>query len=394
LAEHVRWNERFARPLAPQEGFIHPNEPNPNRRLRIGYVSPDLMDHPVGRFMVAPLRHRDRDAFEVYCYADVARPDVITRRLQASADVWRETSALSDEQLAKIIRADRIDVLVDLVMHSGAGRPLLFARRSAPVQVAWLAYPGTTGLSAMDYRLTDPYLDPLGTDGNYTERSVRLPDIFWCYDPLNDEPPVNALPAAQAGHATFGCLNNFSKCNARVLEVWSAVLRSAPGSRLLLLAPDGAARRRVLSIMQKAGDVDAGRIEFVPHQSRDAYLRTYHRIDVALDTFPYSGHTTTFDACWMGVPTVSLAGQTPVSRGGLSILSNLGLSDWVGTTREQFIDIAIRRARELPHLAQLRATMRERMRSSPLMDGERMARGLEASYRDMWRRWCNTVIRG
>jgi predicted O-linked N-acetylglucosamine transferase (SPINDLY family) len=384
--EHRRWNDAQARPLLPAP-LAFDNDPAPDRRLRLGYVSPDFREHCQTFFTLPLLSHHDHARFEIYCYSSVARPDAYTRRLEAHVEVWRDVTRLSDEALAKVIRDDQIDICVDLTMHMARGRPLLFARKPAPVQMAWLAYPGTTGLTAMDYRLTDPRLDPPDTDGHYVERSVRLPDTFWCYDPLTTEPPPNDLPALANGFVTLGCLNNFCKLNDDVLDAWSKVMLALPDARLLMLAPLGSARDRLLERV-KQRHVDPRRIEFVAYQPRAQYLATYHRIDLALDTFPYNGHTTTLDACWMGVPTVSLAGATAAARGGLSILSNLGQDDWVARTSEQYVGIATALARDLPRLRDARATLRQRMQSSPLMDASRFARSVEEACRNMWRTWC------
>jgi predicted O-linked N-acetylglucosamine transferase (SPINDLY family) len=250
----------------------------------------------------------------------------MTERIRGYAHVWRSILGTSDEEAARIIREDGIDILVDLTMHMAYGRPLIFARKPAPVQVAWLAYPGTTGLSTMDYRLTDQYLDPPGSnDQFYSETSIRLPDSFWCYDPLVTQLAVNPLPAQIDGHVTFGCLNNFCKVNDQVLQLWAQVLRTGDRSRLMILCPEGSPREQLLEIMRREG-IRADRIELITFLPRLQYLEHYHRIDVGLDTFPYNGHTTSLDSFWMGIPVVTLVGQTVVGRAGLSQLTNLGLT--------------------------------------------------------------------
>jgi predicted O-linked N-acetylglucosamine transferase (SPINDLY family) len=260
----------------------------------------------------------------------------------------------------------------------------VFAEKPAPIQVTWLGYPGTTGVKAMDYRLTDPYLDPAGTDSFYTEQSIRLPEIFWCYDPLTDEPPVNPLPAEAAGFVTFGCLNNFCKVTDPVLDLWAQVLRSVPDSKLLLLAPVGSARTRVKARLGLVSD----RVEFAAYQPRCDYLELYHRIDIGLDTFPYNGHTTSLDALWMGVPVISRTGSTVVSRAGLSLMTNLGLPELVTEANDQFVHCAMSLANDRKRLAALRSGLRERMQRSPLMDAARFAKNVENAYRLMWRSWC------
>jgi predicted O-linked N-acetylglucosamine transferase (SPINDLY family) len=332
--------------------------------------------------------HHDRERAKIFCYANIARPDDLTQRIRNSVDYWRDTVGQSDDEVARQVSADQIDVLVDLTMHMSNGRPVLMARKPAPVQVAYLAYPGTTGLSAIDYRLTDPYLDPPGeTDAEYVEQSIRLPNTFWCYDPLTDTPVPNSLPLITERCVTFGCLNNFCKMSDQTLALWSKVLQAVDGSRLLLLAPVGAARQRVLDRLREE-NVEPARIEFVEHRPRAKYLELYHRINVCLDTLPYNGHTTSLDSFWMGVPVVTRVGRTVVGRAGYSQLTNLGLSELVAWNDEEFVSIAAQLAADCPRLTHLRTTLRQRMERSPLMDAARFARNIEAAYREMWRRWC------
>jgi predicted O-linked N-acetylglucosamine transferase (SPINDLY family) len=337
------------------------------------------------------LASHDRGQFQVYCYADVAGPDPVTARLRNGADIWRPIAAMSDQAVADLIRADRIDILVDLTMHMGNARPLVLARKPAPLQVAYLAYPGTTGLTSIDYRLTDPYLDPPGQyDDCYTEQSIRLPHTFWCYDPLatdigTDPPPQpGPLPAMANGYVTFGCLNNFCKLNDGVLELFSRVLGRVDRSRLLLLAPHGQARQRTLDRLARGGVAD-DRVQFVDLQPRRDYLAEYRRIDIGLDTLPYNGHTTSLDSLWMGVPVVTRVGATVVARAGLSQLSNLALTELIAWSDEQFVEIAVQLAGDLPRAAELRRTLRPRMMASPLTDADQMARHIEAVYRSIWR---------
>ncbi len=354
--------------------------PAAGRRIRIGYVSPDFRQHCQSFFTTPLLSNHDRERFEIYCYAHLARPDEFSQRLAAHADFWRPIYGKSDAQVAEMVAADQVDILIDLTMHMANGRPMLFARKPAPIQVAWLAYPGTTGLPAMDYRLTDPWLDPVESgNGPYTEHSVRLPDTFWCYDPLTDAIAPNVLPALGAGRVTFGCLNNFCKVSDDTLNLWGQVLARLPTSNLILLAPAGAHREHVLAML--AGhDVAPARIEFVESRPRMEYLQTYHRIDICLDTIPYNGHTTSLDAFWMGVPVVTLVGDTIVGRAGWSQLNNLGMPELAAFDAAAFVDIACGLAGDLPQLAAMRQSLRGRMAASPLMDGRRFARAMEDIY--------------
>jgi protein O-GlcNAc transferase len=389
LAECLRWNARFAAALPRcvhdrPDGRDRAEGGEPNRRLRVGYVSPDFRDHCQSLFTIPLLSRHDHAAFEIFCYASIKRPDNHTRRIAEYADVWRDVRLLNDEALCRLIREDRIDILVDLTMHMAGGRPLLFARKPAPIQIAWLAYPGTTGISAMDYRLSDPRLDPDGFDAHYSERTLRLPDSYWCYDPLTQGPGVNELPAIERGYLTLGCLNNPCKLTDHTLRLWGGVMRALPDARLLLMAPPGRHRRH-LSQRLGAQGIAAERIDFHPFQPRAAYLYSYHDIDLGLDTFPYNGHTTSLDSLWMGVPVVTRVGRTSVGRGGLSQLFQMDLLELAAESDETFVGIAAALGADLIRLAALRRELRTRLERSALMDATRFARHIERAYRDAWR---------
>jgi predicted O-linked N-acetylglucosamine transferase (SPINDLY family) len=392
LAEARAYQEAHARRFAAVTS-THRNDPSPERRLRIAYVSPDFCAHVQSLFMVPLLSHHDRNSFEISCYSMVSQPDETTQRLAGYVDRWSNIVGMEQDAAAEAIRADAIDILVDLTMHMANNELLLFARKPAPVQVCWLAYPGTTGLAAMEYRLSDPYLDSPESDcRQYSEKTVRLPDTFWCYDPLATGPEVGPLPALARGQVAFGCLNNFAKVNPDVLELWGRVLRECAGSRLIVLAPAGAARTRVRTALARHG-VDGSRVEFVNRCGRADYLAYYRNIDICLDTVPSNGHTTSLDALWMGVPVVTLVGKTVVGRAGLSQAENLGLRELVATTADEYVRIALALARDLDRLGELRAALRGRMSASPLMDAPRFARALESVYRRLWRDWCERAKR-
>jgi protein O-GlcNAc transferase len=386
LAEHRKWNSLHAAGLGSSR-VKHTNNRDPERRLKIGYVSPDLREHPVARFLLPILVHHDHSKFEVFCYSDALAPDSLTDRVRAAADSWHVVCGVSHADLASTIRSHGIDILVDLALHSANNRMLTFARKPAPVQVSYLGYPGTTGLSAMDYRLTDPHLDPEENDVFYTERSIRLPQSYWCYQPPAAAPDVAALPARSSGHVTFGCLNNFAKVSRPALEAWAQILQRVPGSRLILYSLGGSHRDRVRDLFAQRG-VSGERIEFVDRVQYEDYLRTYQRFDVALDSFPYSGGTTTCDALWMGVPVVSLAGRLAVHRAGVSILSILELDELVASDVEGYIQIAVTAAPNLERLDELRRSMRDRMAQSALVDAPGFTRALEEVFRQTWRAWC------
>ncbi len=385
LQEHREWNRRHAAPLA-TEIPRHPNAPDPNRRLRIGYVSPDFRDHPVGRFMLPLIAAHDRKAVEVICYADVLASDDVAKKIHRHCHGWRDITGMPDAMVSHQVRLDQIDILVDLTMHMTGNRLLVFARKPAPVQVTYLAYCSTTGLEAIDYRISDPHLDPEETE-SYVEKTMRI-ESYWCYAASPEAPLPNALPALASGEVTFGCLNGFGKVSDAALATWARVLLAVPRSRLLLHANPGGHRDRTQGLLERLG-VSPGRCEFVGLSNLAEYFRLYHRIDIALDPFPYAGGTTTCDALWMGVPVVTLRGLMAIGRGGVSILKTLGISEWIAQHETEYVEIAARVAADLPALARWRSTLRQRMVQSPLMDAGRCARELESAYRKMWKNWCS-----
>jgi protein O-GlcNAc transferase len=377
-----RWAARHAEPLR-RCWLPHENTPDPSRRLRVGYVSADFRDHAVGRLVRPVLAHHDRDAFEVFCYSDVEAPDGMTARLRALADAWRDTASLPDEELAGQVRSDRIDILVDCCGHFAGNRLLAFALRPAPVQVSHFGYCGTTGMAAIDYRITDAWSDPPGaTDGLHTETLVRLEGgCCWCYAPDEPGPDVGPLPALSAGHVTFGSLNRPAKLNDLVVETWARVLHAVPRSRLMLLGP-GTGDTDVSDRFAGHG-IGADRIELTPRVPRPQYLALHQRIDVGLDPFPFNGDNTLCDALWMGVPSVALAGDAFVSRRGVSHLNNVGLPELMSDTVDRYVELAAVVARDLPRLADLRAGLRDRLRRCGLGDALSYTRDLEAAYRRM-----------
>jgi protein O-GlcNAc transferase len=387
LSEMKAWNDRHAEKF---RSSIQPyaNDRNPDRRLRIGYVSPDFREHVVGRNVLPLLQRHDHAKFEIFCYANNPNSDEYTRQFREASDGWREIQRADDDAAAQKIRSDGIDVLIDLAGHTSHNRLLVFARKPAPVQATFGCYPGGTGLSAMDYRISDPNLDPIGkTESFYAEKIIRLPDSFWCYDPIAmgvADLAVSSLPASSAGFITFGCLNNFCKMTPRSLALWSRVLQKLPHSRLVLLSPEGEHRQRVLRQLA----VDPDRVDFFAHKPRQEYLRLYDRIDLGLDTLPYNGHTTSLDALWMGVPVVTRIGDSAPGRAGFSQLSNLQLTELAADSDEKFVQIAAELAGNIPRLAALRAGLRQRMRQSPLTNANQFTRNLESAYRAMWANWC------
>ncbi len=387
FAEHRRWQRQHTAgvvPLPPARRDLARD-----RRLRIGYVTPDLHGHSVGYFFRPLLEQHDRDAFEVTCYTNDWRPDGVTAGwLRELPDRWRDTTAMTDAEVAETVRADEIDILIDLAGHTAHHRLLVFAHRAAPVQVTYCGYANTTGLDTVDYRITDVWADPPGTtEALHSETLVRLPGGFLSYQPKPGAPEPGDPPSLEHGYVTFGSVNYLPKVTAAVTAVWCRILNALPESRLLFKAlafGDESVRERVLSDFERHG-VDPSRIELVsPTDSHREHLELYSRIDIALDTFPYAGTTTTCETLWMGVPIVTLAGRSHVARVGVSLLSQIGREELIADDEDSFAKIATALARDRGRLVELRREMRPRMAASPLLDASRLAREIEDAYRTMW----------
>jgi protein O-GlcNAc transferase len=386
--EHVRWNEMHTRHLPPAAAHTH--VPDPERRLRIGYVSPDFREHAIARTFYPLLAGHDHGVCEVCCYASLpGPPDATTARMQAHADVWRDIASLTDDQAAAMIRGDGIDILVDLAGHTAGQRLGVFARRPAPVQVTYLGYPDTTGLEAIDHRLTDAWADPPGqTEALHSEQLVRLPGCGWVFDAADVPLPEDH---GRDGEVVFGSFNILAKVTEPMLDLWGAILAAVPGSRLLAKArglASAATRQRLVERFGAAG-IEAERFELVGAVPayRD-HLALMARADIALDPFPYHGTTTTLETLWMGTPVITLAGATHVSRVGVSLLTAVGLADLVAPTPQAYVAAAVRLADDRDRLAGIRRSLRQRMREGGVLDGPTFARKVEAAYRRMWRHWC------
>jgi predicted O-linked N-acetylglucosamine transferase (SPINDLY family) len=324
----------------------------------------------------------------VFCYHTGVDEDDLSARLRSRAHHWRAVARLSPDDLEKTLRADRLDLLVELSGHSDGHRLTVVARRVAPVQVSYLGYPNTTGLAAVDYRITDAQADPPGEcDALHTERLVRLPETFLCYAPPFAGETVAQPPVRSRGRVTFGSFNNFAKLSASNIALWARVLDAVPGATLLIKTgglQDPGLRRLVLERFRAVG-IDGARLELAaPTESIEAHMRSYDRVDIALDSFPYHGTTTTMDALWMGVPVVTLRGDRHASRVSASILHTLGLGEMVAESAQDYVRIAHRLALDGDRLETLRGTLRQRLRTSPLMDGARFTRHLEEAYLQMW----------
>jgi protein O-GlcNAc transferase len=383
LDECREWMRRHAEPL---KNFQRPHtdDPSAGRPLRIGYVSANFRNHACAYYLEPLLANHDRQQFTIICYAQVDAPDEVTARLQSYVDGWNNIFGMSDDSVAELIRRDRIDILIDLNLHTDGNRLLVFARKPAPVQISWLGYPGATGLDRIDYRISDRHLDPQeDVSSGSAEGILRLADSFWCYSTQDDDLPIAPLPAAARGYITFGSTNSVCKINQVTLSLWAAALHAVKNSRLMILAHPGSHRARIIGFLQRQG-IAADRVEFELRKPRRQYLELYNQLDLLLDTFPYNGETTTLDAIWMGVPPVTMVGQLPSSRAGLSLLSNLRLAHLAAKTPSEYPKIAADLCNDPSSLAELRSGLRSRLKDSPLMNGQRFARAIENAYRTAW----------
>ena len=391
LAAARQFAEPHERALA-MHRRAHLNEPDPAKRIKVGYVSPDFRRHSVAYFIEPLLTRHDHARFDVFCYSTSVLRDRVTERLETLADHWVGARGLSDDALAERIRADGIDILVDLSGHAAGNRLLMFARKPAPIQITWFGFLATTGLDSMDYRLTDSIADPEWSgDSGHAERLIRLPRSCLSYRPPAESPPVAPLPASTKGFVTFGSFNTPSKYNPRVIELWASILQALPNSRLLLKGrglDQGELRSTTLAAFATAG-VAAERIVLQPYESDEiAHLRRYDEIDIGLDPFPHNGVTTTCAAVWMGVPVVALRGDRHSARMCASVLTNADLPEYVADNVADYRTLALSLSNDLPRLAALRAALRDRMRASVLMDEVGVTHEVETAYRAVWQDWC------
>jgi protein O-GlcNAc transferase len=389
LEEHRAFGAQQARRFMPAQPSW-PNAKDPDRRLRIGYVSGDFHIHPVGNYLIGPLEAHDRDAFEVFCYSNDGQEDHITGRVAMATDHWRSIMGVSEDKAAELVRYDQIDILVDLSGHTDKNRPLLFAHKPAPVQVSWLGYPGTTGMSAIDYLVMDAATMPPGSDWA-VEAVVRLPHGRFCYSPPPYTPEA-ALPSARPdGAVVFGSFNNIGKITPAVVRLWARVLDAVPGSRLLLKWKEleqPSTSQRMIDAFAAVG-VGPDRLELRKGSSHAEMFAEYADVDIALDPFPFGGGLTSSEALWMGVPVVTLPQDRVASRQTLAFLQGLGLGDLAASSEDDYVRIAAGLAADPALRAELRQTLRPRMAASPMNDPKAFAQGLDAAYRQMWRRWCD-----
>lgn len=384
--EHKKWaaNHLTGLPVPMPNG----NNRDPNRKLKVGIVSPDFRQHTVMAFIEPFLGSLNRKDLEVYAYSSVIRPDAETEKVKGLVDHFMDIRAMNDLNVANQIRHDGIDVLVDLAGHTAGHRMVLFALKPAPVQITQFGYPDTTGLAAMDYRITDASADPVGkTEGNHTEKLVRLDGLAWCYRPAEQAPAVPKR-TPKSGAIIFGSLNNMAKHNPKVLALWAKVLSAVPDSKLRLLAGPGQESTKLVRQAMQLGGVNPDRVEFLPRMEKPSYFLAQSEIDIALDPFPYNGGVTTCDALWMGTPVLALAGESYVSRQGVAILSALGMEDWIASSPEDFVAKAKKFAGESTRLSLLRGSLREKVQKSSICDWKGYGAKWEKAIRELWKKWC------
>jgi protein O-GlcNAc transferase len=388
FAAHREWAKFYA----PATASLDPQfacAADPDRRLRVGYVSADFRNHAEYDFVAPVLEAHDRREVEVVCYSDVARPDRYTKHLISKVERWVTIHGKDDADVAQRIRSDGIDILVDLGGHTANNRLGVFAEKPAPVQVAWVGYPETRGLAAIDYRITDAIRDPEGSERFSSEKLIRLPQSS-CWRSHFEAPLVQPPPVERTGYITFGSFNQLHKMTPAVIGVWARLLRTEPSSRLFLVASaftNPSVADRVTACFADGG-IDRDRLRLAPFVPTPDHLALYHEVDIALDPFPYNGHTTSCEALWMGVPVVTMSGDRRVARVGRSLLTAIGLPELIADSAEAYVEIAASLANDAVRLAVWRAGMRERLRTSPVCDVEAVTRAVETAYRDAWRRWC------
>jgi protein O-GlcNAc transferase len=395
-AAHYAYGRILSNMIPPPE-VPFPQSFDPERKLRLGVVSPDLRTHPSHRFLFPVLEHLDRERFDLFLYSTAEKEDAITQTYKPLATQWRSAAMLSVRELARRIHEDRIDVLIDMAGHQQGGRPMAFHLRPAPVQAVWMGYPCTTGIQAMDYRITDSLVDPADFDGQSTEQLIRIDPLFTCYRPPAEAPDIDPTPPSSregAKGVTFVSFNALQKVNAAVIKAWARALKEVRGSRLVIrhratLQAD--VREHLVQRLAQAGASRDAIVVEPPAQNAIDVLRSYRDADIALDTFPYPGITTTCEALWMGVPVVSMEGRTSAARNGLPILHAAGLGDLVAKTEDDFVSIAVKLAADTERRAELRRSLRTRLEQSALRDEKGFTRKFENALRSAWRERCKTV---
>ncbi|MCP4394069.1 MAG: tetratricopeptide repeat protein [Alphaproteobacteria bacterium] len=387
---HKAWGLSVAPNIKPQE---FSNSKDADRKIRLGFVSNGLGLHPVGFFSVGMFEHLDKEQFEIHCYSDrKGENDELTKEIRGLVDSWVETSALSLSELSEQIKNDEIDILYDLYGHTDTNRLLMFADKTAPIQITWAGYVGTTGVHAMDYLMADRFHVPETEEHFYHEEVLRMPNCYICYTPPKNCPSVASLPMSRNGYITFGCFNNPAKINDKVLIAWAHILDRVPSSQLLLKyrgMNDPLVVERISRIISHFG-IDMERVKCLPYSTRNEFLDTYNEVDIALDTFPYSGGVTTCEALWMGVPVITKPGKTFAGRHSFSHLSNTGLTETIATNTDEYIKLAEKLAKDATWLSNTRLELRAKMTHSPLCDAERFSKDFAKELRQIWKKWCET----
>ena len=391
LSKARRYGELVAQQAHPYKTWS--NAPEPARCLRVGFVSGDLWSHPVGNFLrsvLAALSAQFAGRLEFFAYYNHVCTDAVTDQIKACCRGWQSVTWLSDESLAREIRENGIDILIDLSGHTAHNRLSVFAWKPAPVQVAWLGYLATTGVAAMDYLIADPWTLPEAIESNFTEKIWRLPETYLCFTPPDADAAIVPLPALTNGYITFGCFNNLNKVNDDVVALWARVLASVPDSRLFLKAKqlEEVSAQQSIAGRFAAHGIGADRLVLKGHAPRAEYLALYQRVDIALDPFPYTGTTTSVEGLWMGVPMLTLAGESFLSRQGVGLLMNAGLPEWVAADADDYVARAVLHASDLQRLAALHNGLRQQVLASPIFDAPRFAHNFEAALRGMWQKWC------
>ncbi|KAL3536079.1 hypothetical protein ACH5RR_004540 [Cinchona calisaya] len=390
---HREWGRRFMR-LYPQ--YTSWDEPkDPERSLVIGYVSPDYFTHSVSYFIEAPLVYHDYANYKVVVYSAVVKADAKTNRFRdrvlKKGGIWRDIYGIDEQKVASMVREDQVDILVELTGHTANNKLGMMACQPAPVQVTWIGYPNTTGLPAIDYRISDALADPPDTKQKHIEELVRLPGCFLCYTPSLEAGPVSSTPALSNGFVTFGSFNNLAKITPKVLQVWARILCAVPNSRLIVKCkPFGCdtVRQRFLSRLEQLG-LDSTRVDLLPLiLFNHDHMQAYSLMDISLDTFPYAGTTTTCESLYMGVPCVTMGGSVHAHNVGVSLLNTVGLPNLVAKNEDEYVQLAVKLAADVTALSNLRISLRDLMSKSPLCDGSKFTQGLESAYRNMWRRYC------
>jgi protein O-GlcNAc transferase len=390
------WGDRVIARVGSRTRQSFANTREPERRLRIGFVSPDFRRHAVSYFFEPLLVHHDRAAFDVFCYAEVAQPDDVTERIKSIAAHWRSTVGRGDDEVAQMVTTDAIDILIDVAGHFGGNRLPVFALRPAPIQVTWFGWPGTTGLSTIDYRLTDALADPEGAERFHVETLIRLPQGYFCWRPPADAPGVSEAPCLRKGYIAFGAFHQLVKLTPRILAAWGTIFRALPEACLVVKAPglaDGVLRPRFLEQLAAVG-IATHRVVIKPWLNDPAkHLADYDDVDIALDAFPYHGHTTSCEALWMGVPVVTMLGDRTNARVGYDILARIGLAELVARDVDGYVEAAVALARDPAALDRLRQSIRGRVEASVLRDEGGFARQFQVALREVWRQWCVADLR-